>query len=297
MKAFLLVLVTNGHPEIGPTIEDFSEDLQTRLGSVIWSMARSIVAREQQLEAKPQAQNMAQSLPNRITFPYARHSSLPELRHLVETFKPKDIWPNTVDMPHWQERGITMRNLFGDWSAGDVFEHDLLVEKITKEHLENKQQLQAEGDGNTQHTSSSGHPASSPALPSSNSQENNPPIEAAKSDNPPQRRTSQKATTDIEVVSIASSDSPSDDKSIDQVLPSKRSFEEYRGNHANEEQEDPGSLQDDSQASILTARAYETRHRAFHSADSNSEGAQWSPIGFISTSDHHSEIEEELGHA
>ncbi|KAJ8066587.1 hypothetical protein OCU04_005635 [Sclerotinia nivalis] len=38
-----------------------------------------------------------------ITFPYSRHSSYPELRHLVEIFKPKDVYPCTVNEENWYE--------------------------------------------------------------------------------------------------------------------------------------------------------------------------------------------------
>lgn len=45
------------------------------------------------------------ALPRTILFPYARHSSLPELRHLVQVFKPKDVWPCTVHTDEWYDQG------------------------------------------------------------------------------------------------------------------------------------------------------------------------------------------------
>ncbi|KXJ88406.1 beta-lactamase-like protein [Microdochium bolleyi] len=71
-------------------------------------------------------------LPNQIRFPYARHSSLPELRLLVEAFKPRDVWPCTVDKREWLLRGITMRGLFGDLCADHQsnFEHDQLMASL-----------------------------------------------------------------------------------------------------------------------------------------------------------------------
>lgn len=42
-------------------------------------------------------------LPKVITFPYSRHSSYAELCHLVEIFKPKDVYPCTVDEEEWHE--------------------------------------------------------------------------------------------------------------------------------------------------------------------------------------------------
>lgn len=47
-------------------------------------------------------------LPRVIYFPFARHSPLAELRHLTETFRPKDIWPCTVDQS-WINKGVFER--------------------------------------------------------------------------------------------------------------------------------------------------------------------------------------------
>lgn len=44
-------------------------------------------------------------LPNRIRFPYSRHSSYRELCHLLQVLKPKDIWPCTVDSVRWIKQG------------------------------------------------------------------------------------------------------------------------------------------------------------------------------------------------
>jgi len=49
-------------------------------------------------------------LPRRITFPYSRHSSFPELCDLVAAFKPKDVYPCTVDEPEWHEGKIITMN-------------------------------------------------------------------------------------------------------------------------------------------------------------------------------------------
>lgn len=44
-------------------------------------------------------------LPNRIKFPYSRHSSYRELCHLLGVLKPKDVWPCTVDPVRWVKQG------------------------------------------------------------------------------------------------------------------------------------------------------------------------------------------------
>jgi hypothetical protein len=45
------------------------------------------------------------ALPSTILFPYSRHSSYPELYHLVHAFKPRDVWPCTVHAKHWIRNG------------------------------------------------------------------------------------------------------------------------------------------------------------------------------------------------
>ncbi|KAH9890292.1 beta-lactamase-like protein [Xylariomycetidae sp. FL2044] len=79
---------------------------------------------------KPINEANGSSLPRKIRFPYARHSSLPELRLFVDAFKPRDVWPNTVDRDKWIKQGITIKDLFGDYCSGSVFPHDILLGMI-----------------------------------------------------------------------------------------------------------------------------------------------------------------------
>ncbi|KAI8933852.1 hypothetical protein NX059_009551 [Plenodomus lindquistii] len=58
-----------------------------------------------------------------IRFPYSRHSSYTELRGLVATLKPLDVFPCTVDDNRWTPE-VSMRRLFGDLCCGDIFRHD-----------------------------------------------------------------------------------------------------------------------------------------------------------------------------
>ncbi|KAF3761732.1 hypothetical protein M406DRAFT_49934 [Cryphonectria parasitica EP155] len=66
----------------------------------------------------------ASALPNRIRFPYARHSSYRELCHLLQVFRPRDVWPCSVNSVRWIKEGITIQRLFGDYCTGEVFHHD-----------------------------------------------------------------------------------------------------------------------------------------------------------------------------
>lgn len=60
---------------------------------------------------------------NHITFPFSRHASYNELRCLVEAFRPRDIFPCTVDPARWSE-DISMKTLFGDLCSADIWSHD-----------------------------------------------------------------------------------------------------------------------------------------------------------------------------
>ena len=56
-------------------------------------------------------------------FPYSRHASYNELRHLVSAFKPRDICPCTVDEETWSEE-VSMQTLFADLCSENCFKHD-----------------------------------------------------------------------------------------------------------------------------------------------------------------------------
>ncbi|MCJ1224919.1 hypothetical protein MMC12_001566 [Toensbergia leucococca] len=73
-----------------------------------------------------------QRLPRNIEFPYSRHSSYEELCHLVEAFKPLDVYPCTTDEENWTQE-TSIEALFGSFCSGTNFVHDremaLLVEQ------------------------------------------------------------------------------------------------------------------------------------------------------------------------
>lgn len=52
--------------------------------------------------------------PDVITFPYSRHSSYEELRHLLSVFRPKDVFPCTAPTAEEYDEGRSMQALFGD---------------------------------------------------------------------------------------------------------------------------------------------------------------------------------------
>lgn len=95
---------------------------------------------------KGRGQEHASALPNRIKFPYSRHSSYRELCYLLQVLKPKDVWPCTVDPVRWIKQGetlcslpaiiisfvsltiskpgTTIEGLFGEYCTGNDFQHD-----------------------------------------------------------------------------------------------------------------------------------------------------------------------------
>ncbi|KAK9426019.1 hypothetical protein SUNI508_12726 [Seiridium unicorne] len=294
MKALLLLLVANDHSEKESTIQDFPEDVQTSLGSILWSMVRTLGAQKKQLTGHPTPPNADQPLPNRITFPYARHSSCPELRHLIETFRPKDIWPCTVDVSHWEERGITMRKVFGPCCSSDIFEHDDIVQSLIEQGNKSAQPPRDVVDDDTQHTTSSVITISSPERSPGSPPTTNTSTKASKLQTTTPSHPSQKPTADVEIISISSTDYSSESEDSEPARSYKRDYEDFQEAEIGEGGEGL-DIQGDSQGSVLTERAYETRLRAFQSADGMLEDSQWPPITLISTTDHHTKLDEELG--
>ncbi|KAI4858699.1 Metallo-hydrolase/oxidoreductase [Hypoxylon rubiginosum] len=255
---------------------------------------------------KPEENEQDNVLPKKITFPYARHSSLPELRHLVETLRPKDIWPCTVDLISWERRGITMEKLFGDCCTGKVFLHDLLMEQIREKRrdLEEKDE-QEEGQPETQPTTTA-HlgPRSSPPIPSTDIPEPYEPdgdISTPIVISPPKMRRNQPRSSTL-LPDDNDVQTAHDEVELPSSLPrpaSKRDYEAFQGEQDTEDstsQEGDNLTLQDSQTSTISDHAYETRLRAFQAARANMEGDEdWRTFDLISTTGHHSTLEPELG--
>ncbi|KAI1798803.1 Metallo-hydrolase/oxidoreductase [Daldinia bambusicola] len=212
-------------------------------------------------------------LSTRITFPYARHSSLPELRHLVATFKPADIWPCTVDPNCWAEKGITIRKLFGDICTGHVFGYDTLISKTLG--LGGRDESEENVPG-TQSTimSYEGVP-SSPAVSPTKSH--------LKHQSSVTTLLHHPQASQVRLTSAVFSSS----HNLSQVYPVALFEEDKRNDELNSQ---------DSQTSTISAYKYETRLQAFLAACANMEGnGVWNAISLISTTDNHSTIDPELG--
>lgn len=101
--------------DVTPTwtsIASFDDKNQTDLASALEKSVKSSV----KVQNTSDTVGSAQTLPKTITFPYARHSSYPELCHLVKTFKPKDVWPCTVHPLEWIKHGVSL----GLWAGRNL---------------------------------------------------------------------------------------------------------------------------------------------------------------------------------
>jgi DNA cross-link repair 1C protein len=95
---------------------DFGRDEnELPLTQMVKMMAQSISKKQQDGNSADTFKYNGQDLPKVITFPYSRHSSYEELCDLIRAFKPKDIYPCTVDEEGWNQ-GLLRRILllFGD---------------------------------------------------------------------------------------------------------------------------------------------------------------------------------------
>lgn len=79
----------------------FGDKNETTLQRAADSIAKLSTVKEGPIHGTP-----AEGLPRRIDFPYSRHSSYPELCEFVGAFKPRDVWPCTVNPTEWMNEGI-----------------------------------------------------------------------------------------------------------------------------------------------------------------------------------------------
>ncbi|TDZ30750.1 Protein artemis [Colletotrichum spinosum] len=98
-----------------------------------------------------------QQLPKTITFPYSRHSSYQELCDLVQSFRPRDVWPCTVNPIEWIKSSVSIKSLFGQFCSGDVFAFDLELEALLHQNVSNTQQKAPANLSSSQPLASSYH--------------------------------------------------------------------------------------------------------------------------------------------
>ncbi|KAI5923516.1 beta-lactamase-like protein [Camillea tinctor] len=252
---------------------------------------QTIMDRVKKSEEQTGEQN---SLPNIIQFPWARHSYLPELRHFVSTFKPKDVWPCTVDIS-WIEKGHTMRKLFGDCCSQDTFEYDKLLEKMVKAEMS---LLEYEDDEDDEDKDSQQKKATSIPLPTSSLSGGECQAQATPNLPPPPPPIIQEVAHNAHETLLSLASRGSRKRDYDTFAAGAHGTRDYIDEDATtaSDSEEDHLEGDDSQASALSAVAYDTRRRSFRAALANARGDSddWVPIGLISTTDHHTLVDEEL---
>ncbi|KAK4232522.1 beta-lactamase-like protein [Podospora fimiseda] len=165
-RLFLLSTMASGRKiPLDMERSEFGEKNETKLSNGLQAIVNQLQSR-----TKPSlAESPREVLPTTITFPYSRHASFPELCNLVDAFKPKDVWPCTVDVRRWLHDGISIEGLFGEFCSDDTFRHDQLM-------LEQYQQrgIDIKDVENTQATTASDEVYQQPPVSISPSAENLP---------------------------------------------------------------------------------------------------------------------------
>lgn len=101
---FLLSAVATQRP-VTINLPCSSEDDQEIADNMLTDLQRALRFLTQASQ-RGRGKESASALPNKIKFPYSRHSSYRELCHLLQILRPKDVWPCTVDPVRWAREGV-----------------------------------------------------------------------------------------------------------------------------------------------------------------------------------------------
>ncbi|KAI1423171.1 artemis protein [Xylaria sp. FL1777] len=256
-------------------IDGTTDDAVTTL---VKSLFRKLEAIRNPIKERDEA-NTSKSLPSVIHFPYARHSSLPELRDFTRAFKPRDITPCTFDADSWLQKEWSIGGLFSDCCSGDTFEYDAILDERAKELAKWQEN---EPGRNSQQTTNSASRGSSPIVyPAEISHVSDSTKSVPHSHMQSQAEMQQEPgaiSPDLGISDIYKHEYDSSPDSIDLDLDSEP------------------DLQGESPTSTISNGTYAARRKAFDTAIANLKGRSWGPIGLISTTDNHTSLEEELGH-
>ncbi|KAI8945601.1 artemis protein [Xylaria longipes] len=217
-------------------------------------------------------------LPNVIRFPYARHSSLPELRDFVSALKVRDITPCTFDADLWLQNGWSIGGLFGDCCSSNEFEYDAFLEDRAKELAIWKRDAEQLGH-DTQQTTESAPSQSSPVTPSAEATHVSDTIISTPN-----------AAAQSQEIAQHSPESGSPDLGVAERH--KRNYESFEDSF---DLDDGLDLQGDSQASDISDWTYAIRREAFDIVNANMDGKPWETFGLISTTDNHTYLDNEIG--
>ncbi|KAL2020411.1 hypothetical protein VTK56DRAFT_8454 [Thermocarpiscus australiensis] len=277
MRQFLLSIVASGRKlPLDLELSVFGENNVADLTKGLHAITKKLKMRDKLPSAKDAD---GRALPNFIAFPYSRHSSYPELCHLVHTFKPRDVWPCTVDVPRWLLEGITIEGLFAQHCSGNKFRHDNLM----LERFGGKGSMEI-GNVDSQITvaSAGALQCHSPA-PADNAVRGHCGFPSPMTDASRHIQHADDANIEAHLAGSLVTD------------PDAREFE------VSAQVDEPAGLGDceslnstDSQDSSLSAMAREIRLNAFHAVLENAKNNAGREIGLLSTRDHHSKLDEEL---
>ncbi|KAI1743067.1 hypothetical protein F4680DRAFT_391774 [Xylaria scruposa] len=245
---------------------------------IIKSLIRKLEAMRNMIQQKDETITTT-ALPNVIRFPYARHSSLPELLDFVSAFKVKDITPCTFDADLWLRKGWSIGGLFGHCCSGNEFEYDAILEDRAEELAVWRKDEENQGH-DTQRTTESTPRQSSPITPSSMTE------------------TANLSDRMVLTPNITMQDQKEAKHSVlasPELGAAERHKRDYEAFLMSFESHDGSDLQGDSQASAISDRTSAARREAFDIMTANINGESWVPLGLISTTNNHTYLDEELG--
>ncbi|KAJ3957580.1 hypothetical protein N0V92_005862 [Colletotrichum tropicale] len=209
-------------------------------------------------------------LPKTITFPYSRHSSYQELCDLVRIFRPKDVWPCTVNPTDWVRDNITIHSLFGNFCSGDSFAHDLEMERFASR---NAGPLEQRVSQNIDTSQPSEGDIDMPTLHFSQTDQ------AAEPDTAAQE---PEGTVNNATAGSVTSQPP---------IRSGRGCPDGGGRKSQEfSVAGTSKSKPSSSPGVPSVRA-----DAYLNMARNLVGGEWTPIGLLSTFDHHTTLDKELG--
>ncbi|KAH6842974.1 beta-lactamase-like protein [Chaetomium sp. MPI-CAGE-AT-0009] len=273
LSEFLLSTITNGR-KVPLDLERaaFRENNETDLVKGLQALTSKLGLRERPVR------NSAEVLPNVVTFPYSRHASYPELCHLVETFKPRDVWPCTVDVPRWLREGITIARLFSRYCSGATFRHDNTMRERFGHHdnaiLSLESQVTVSSVSNV-----AGLSQVSPNEPMLDDHSQL----LVSSDRGWHLQSAPSPELGVQTIEVEVHEPQAWDVEIAEPIDGFATLENFN----------PSGLID-SQDSTVSELALETRLQAFQTVLDKAKGKPRREIGLISTTDNHSTLEEEL---
>jgi hypothetical protein len=277
LKELLLQVTKSGRNiplDLEPSI--FGDKNEARARDVINALFKKI--QSSQSQSKPSSNTTSATLPKVITFPYSRHSSYPELCHLVDVLQPRDIWPCTVQPQEWLRKGISIESLFGTYCSAAIFEYDGIFNLSCKYPRQDMLDMNPQSQSDSQHSFF----ASSP------------PVEGLHYGPPSSAQPSEQML-------LIQQNSQRGEGLQTANIPSTIPYPRVQGVDSSQRRPDTQSQQSQQShfaESILPGIAGNhefARADAYHAMSQNIRGEQWATLGLLCRSDNHTSVDRELG--